>query len=262
MPRPRKTTSQETVSLPSSGTQSDINHLSTVLGLPPTVCTAIMTCQGQGVRSRRSDAAAAAEPAPAMAAMNNVWGDWMNEEMTAAVATSGSTPAVSAAAEGREEKPTTTTSSTSAPAAATVESTGPREYILPVEAPVSKPGILLQTGTLDATIPGRSSIPKQLRSLDLECPTVLFPGALGGKTFVRVVSSPTACHSVGITKGESMELFVWACMHMFNCRLLTVLFVCLFGRLMFPISNTFETFHPRTLQMAKPTDGAATNQVN
>ena len=146
-----------------------------------------MTCQGLGVRSRRSDAAADSEPAPAMAAMNNVWGDWMNEEMTAA------TPAASAAAEGKEEKPT------SAPA---VESTGPREYILPVEAPASKPGILLQTGTLDATIPGRSSIPKQMRSLDLECPTVLFPGALGGKKFVRVVTSPTACHSVGITKGK------------------------------------------------------------
>lgn len=126
-----------------------------------------------------------------MAAMSNVWGDWMSEEMTGGGGGAASSSAAPAAAAKTEE---------SAPAP--VESTGPRNYILPLSPAKSKPGLLLQTGTLDSTIPGRSSIPKQPRVLDLECPTILFSEAVGGKKFVKVVTSPTSCHSVAITVGE------------------------------------------------------------
>ena len=149
-----------------------------------------MTCQGMGVRSSRSNAVDSNNAAAGgdMAAMSSVWGDWMSEEMT------GATASTSTAA---------TTKSKETPAATTAgaPTTGPRTYLLPVTPPQSKPGILLQTGTLDSTIPGRSSIPKVPRVLDLECPTRLFTNTLGDVKFVKVVTSATACHSVGITKG-------------------------------------------------------------
>lgn len=198
MPRPRKSTTsttESTVSLPSNGTAADISRLSSTLGLSTNVVTDIMTCQGMGVRSSRSSVPSADSGADgaAMAAMSNVWGDWMSEEMTGA-ASSGT----AAAATTKTEAP----AATSAPVAAPVESTGPRSYILPLKPIQSKPGILLQTGTLDSTIPGRSSVPKQTRVIDLECPTIIFSEAVGGKKFVKVVTSATSCHSVGITEGE------------------------------------------------------------
>lgn len=190
MPRPRKSPPKEgTVSLPSSGTSADLTRLSTVLGLDANVIVDIMTCQGMGVRSRRGDAADnnAAGGGGDMAAMSNVWGDWMNEEMTTGAAAS-STAATSSNAAKTETVPAPAKVSTSR---------GPRSYILPLSPSHSKPSLLLQTGTLDSTIPGRSSIPKQPRAADLECPTILTD-----IKFVKVCTSAGSCHSVGITEGE------------------------------------------------------------
>ena len=217
MPRPRKSSGNETtVSLPSGGTSADLQHLSTHLGLPLDVVAAVMTGQGMGVRTGRSsgrtstaaDAGVAGTVGgEAMAAMTNVWGAWMTEEMTAAPDSTAAAAAVNAnvtASDADNEPPDAKPAST---ATATIGSAGPRAYLLPLKprSDDTKPGLLLQTGTLDASIPGRGSVGKVPRVVDLECPTRLFPGLLG-MNFVAVVTSATACHSVGITQGE---FFKW-----------------------------------------------------
>ncbi|KAL7479906.1 hypothetical protein ACHAW6_005625 [Cyclotella cf. meneghiniana] len=209
MPRPRKSSGNETtVSLPSGGTSADLQHLSTHLGLPLDVVGAVMTCQGMGVRTSRSSArtsgatdagVAGTAGGEAIAAMTNVWGDWMTEEMTAPTDSNAAVATANVAASDADNEPTDAKPASSA--AATTAAAGPRAYLLPIEprSANTKPGLLLQTGTLDATIPGRGSVGKVPRLLDLECPTRLFPGLLGIK-FVAVVTSATACHSVGITQ--------------------------------------------------------------
>ncbi|KAL3776281.1 hypothetical protein HJC23_003151 [Cyclotella cryptica] len=163
---------------------------------------------GMGVRTSRSGARAAsaseagAGTGTAMAAMSNVWGDWMSEEMTAAPPSSTAAAAVDVPANEADKEPADAKPASSTTAAApTTAASGPRAYVLPLKprSADTTPGLLLQTGTLDASIPGRGSVGKVPRAVDLECPTRLFPGILGMK-FVSVVSSPTACHSVGITQ--------------------------------------------------------------
>lgn len=172
------------------GTANDIKKLSHTLGLPTDAVTAIMNCQGQGVRSSRrggvgdDGAAAAAAMDPSMM---NVWGDFMNEEMETAPAA----PAAAASKEASSSKPASTSSSNN----------GPRSYILPIQPHATTPGLLAQTGTLDSSVPGRSSISKTPAKHELECPTLLFPTSVFGKDvkIAHIATSPTACHSVAIT---------------------------------------------------------------
>ena len=226
---------------PGGGTASDISKLSHNLGLPIDAVTAIMNCQGQGVRtSRRSGGGAAGGAAVgvgaiggAVGAMSNVWGDFMNEEMPASSSSAPQpTVAVDASARSkRGENPPSestnanaATNSTSVDAATTATTTattnaqpsnGPRSYILPIpprmkqpkethdnsyDPIVPTPGLLAQTGTLDASIPGRSSISKTPSPHQLECPTLLFPNSIFQNVkFAFIATSPTACHSVAIT---------------------------------------------------------------
>ena len=166
-----------------------------------------MTCQGMGVRSSRSNTtnnntnAAAGDDAAGMAAMSSVWGDWMNEEMTSSSNTNNTAAATDDNNANVKTEPVPTATSTAASA-----STEPRSYTtLPLTPSSSSsnhpPGILLQTGTLDSSIPGRSHLPKQPRAIDLDCPTVLFPSsALKNVKFIKIISNPTACHSVAISQ--------------------------------------------------------------
>lgn len=185
----RAGSSSSAVIAPGGGTASDISKLSHTLGLPVDAVTAIMNCQGQGVRSSRrsagggEDATAAAAVDPSMM---NVWGDFMAEESTA---TTTSTAAATEPASSKQPATTTTSS-------------GPRSYILPIEPPKSTPGLLAQTGTLDASVPGRSAISKTPSTHEFECPTLLFPKSIFGSAaskIAHIATSPTACHSVAIT---------------------------------------------------------------
>lgn len=181
--------------LPSNGSARDIARLSSVLGLSRDVVASVMTCQGMGVRSRSDVGTNNGEgnaDAAGMAAMSSVWGDWMNEEMTNNMTSSNNNAAAAAAANDDANKTAQATTSSS--------SSDPRRYTsLPLAPPRSSPGILLQTGTLDSTIPGRSHPPKQPRPVDVDCPTILFPSLFKGVKFTRVVSNPAACHSVALT---------------------------------------------------------------
>ena len=203
MPRKRKSangtevsathSSSAAVLAPGGGTASDIAKLSHTLGLPVDAVTAIMNCQGQGVRSSRRSAGVTEDATTAVdPAMMNVWGDFMAEESTSANAAA----APSSAAESAS-KPAAATASKSASSSS---SSGPRDYSLPILPPEATPGLLAQTGTLDASVPGRSSISKTPAKHELECPTLLFPqGIFGSHEIAHIATSPTACHSVAIT---------------------------------------------------------------
>lgn len=167
---------------PGGGTYNDISKLSHTLGLPIDAVTAIMNCQGQGVRSSRRSAGGDADAGAAMdPTMMNVWGDFMNEELEAPTA-----PPAAAA------KPSGTASATA--------TSGPRSYVLPIQPRTNTPGLLAQTGTLDASVPGRSSVSKTPAKHELECPTLLFPTSIFGQMRIATIAtSPSACHSVAIT---------------------------------------------------------------
>jgi len=154
--------------------------------------------EGQGVRSSRRSAGGAADDLTAAAvdpSMMNVWGDFMADESTTTTTTAASTNDQAA--------------STSKPAATTPSSTssspsGPRSYALPIQPPKATPGLLAQTGTLDASVPGRSSISKTPATHEFECPTLLFPQSIFGSIttttkIAHIATSPTSCHSVAIT---------------------------------------------------------------
>lgn len=154
---------------PGGGMPSDLARLSACLNLPVDAVCAVMNCGGQGVRSSRrssgGDATATAGAAgPAVdAAMMNVWGDFMSEEMSAPApaaaaasssASASSTPAAAAPGKASPDKP-----------AAAEPASGPRSYVLPIKPTMRlgkkgngdddgdfpTPGLLAQTGTLDAS---------------------------------------------------------------------------------------------------------------
>jgi hypothetical protein len=191
-----RSSSSSAVIAPGGGTASDIAKLSHTLGLPIDAVTAIMNCQGQGVRSssRRSAGGGGADSNVAAAvdpSMMNVWGDFMAEESTPAAATATATSTEAAS------KPAATTTTTSS----AISWWGPRSYTLPIQPRQGTPGLLAQTGTLDASVPGRSSISKTPAKHELECPTLLFPNSIFATTekIAHIVTSPTACHSIAIT---------------------------------------------------------------
>eukprot|EP00986_Skeletonema_menzelii_P009111 scaffold4057_cov155-Skeletonema_menzelii.AAC.1 len=193
-----RSSSSSAVLAPGGGTLSDIAKLSHTLGLPVDAVTAIMNCQGQGVRSSRRSAGGGDDPTAAAAvdpSMMNVWGDFMAEESATTTTTTAAASTNDQAAASSKQPAATIT------ATATATSSGPRSYALPIEPPKSTPGLLAQTGTLDASVPGRSAISKSPATHEFECPTLLFPTSIFGPNtkIAHIATSPTACHSVAIT---------------------------------------------------------------
>jgi len=197
-----RSSSTSHVIAPGGGTANDIQKLSHTLGLPTDAVTAIMNCQGQGVRSSRRSAGGAADDLTAAAvdpSMMNVWGDFMADESTTNTTTTAAAASTNdqAASASKPAATSTTPSSTSS------SPSGPRSYALPIQPPKATPGLLAQTGTLDASVPGRSSISKTPATHEFECPTLLFPQSIFGSItttkIAHIATSPTACHSVAIT---------------------------------------------------------------
>jgi len=156
--------------------------------------------EGQGVRSSRRSAGGAADDLTAAAvdpSVMNVWGDFMADESTTTTTTAAAASTNDQAASA--SKPAATTSTT--PPSTTSSPSGPRSYALPIQPPKATPGLLAQTGTLDASVPGRSSISKTPATHEFECPTLLFPQSIFGSTtkIAHIATSPTSCHSVAIT---------------------------------------------------------------
>jgi hypothetical protein len=156
------------------------------LSLPPSAILAIMNCEGQGVASsissRRGGGGAGAVAAGSSSGMDptmmNVWGDFMSEEMDDAAPQ----PAVAATAASATSSSYEPAASTTASSSSTTMTSGPRNYILPIQPrmrlnvdgkkpnkkngsssngedntadgyyDVPQPGLLAQTGTLDSSV--------------------------------------------------------------------------------------------------------------
>ena len=231
--RSRAGASSKEVRAPGGGTQSDIDRLARQAGMSPNDVLAMMTCQGEGVvrSSRRSAAggesqgsANAASSQPAVdPAMMSVWGDFMSDVATGGdggPSSQAAPDAKSGKGNGANDAPQSSSSSRQPVSlSAKPESSGPRSYALPIRPAINlksekvnpdapAPGLLAQTGTLDATMPGRSkAVSKENGAHELQAPTLLFPSVFGRSKVAFVASSPTSAHSVAIT--DTGEAYGW-----------------------------------------------------
>jgi len=184
---------------PGGGTQADVNSLANSLGLGADAVSDILNCEGSGVapaRRSRSSVGAVAGTAPVT---SSAWADFMADGDEA-----GKTPATAtttAAATGSSAKRAKTEEAVeSKQSSSTV-----REYKLPVMTRMSAitPGVLAQTGTLDAKIVGRTKRPLT-EAYDLQEPTVLaFESSFNKQPVAAVITSSSATHSIAITKDGS-----------------------------------------------------------
>jgi alpha-tubulin suppressor-like RCC1 family protein len=193
---------------PGFGTQKDLNNLSTSLGLPVPAVQAMMESRGRGIRRRAAgdgDVDDGDEQTQPPAPINNAWADFMMEEgMTVTEEQDEQEPtqtasAAAAAAANSETKTAKTTASSS---------TSPREYALPLEAswnikkdlrPKKKlkttptSSVLVQTGTLDAGMIGRTKRPLD-KPYDLSIPTIISPSL----KVTKVIAGCNAAHAICI----------------------------------------------------------------
>ena len=135
-----------------------------------------MSCNGQGV-ARRSERGSSSQDSSAAGmmdpAMMNVWGDFMSEEMTSSSSappapSSAAAASSSTAAAGKSDDSTTKPSSSGNAKKPEPSAEGPRSYVLPIQPRMylgngkkssvnnndnfPTPGLLAQTGTLDASV--------------------------------------------------------------------------------------------------------------
>jgi hypothetical protein len=201
---------------PGFGTQKDLNSLSTSLGLPVAAVQAMMESRGRGIRGRAAaDDDDGDERTQPPAPINNAWADFMMEEgMTEepeATKTETNTQ-LAAATETQTESPETKTA-----AASSSSSTGAREYTLPLEtswktakgqqpkkklktAPTSS--VLVQTGTLDVAIIGRTKRPLD-KPYDLSVPTIISPSL----KVTKVIAGCNAAHAICIS--DHGDVYGW-----------------------------------------------------
>ena len=224
---------------PGGGTAADIANLSKHLGLEADAVKAVMSSRGRGV-SRRSRGSAADSEADAAAAAAvsaagaSAWADFFSE--AAADADGGASGADQGVARAD-----------AAVSTAAVDEDATREYVLPVlplmanpadggankatprkkkakiidtsgTYPYVTPGRLAQTGTLDATVPGRTKRP-MTTDYDLEEPTLLPLAKTTDEEaedeeeteenpkFALIATSSTSVHSIAIT--ESGIAYGW-----------------------------------------------------
>lgn len=146
----------------------------------------LMRARGRGIRSGTDDATAAAPAAPPI----NAWADFMKEE------------GVASAAATTEDTTTAVTPSRRSKAAAVAATGAARVYELPlvVQRPskkakkTTKGGILVQAGTLDSAIVGRSKFKETDLPYHLFTPTRIFDAV----PIAKVFTSSNAVHSIAI----------------------------------------------------------------
>jgi len=199
--RTRGKTNSEVVA-PGGGTQADVNKLAHTLGIESDSVAAILSSEGSGIASARSSRSAGITAA-AKSVDSSAWADFMADDG------SGGGDGDKKAAEKGEETSAKRAKTETADASPTH-----KEYDLPIltrmrppsdtSADPKKyvsPGVLAQTGTLDAKMVGRIKRPLT-EVFDLQAPTVLGLESVFGDTHVgSVVTSSTSCHSIAITTG-------------------------------------------------------------
>jgi alpha-tubulin suppressor-like RCC1 family protein len=210
-----------------SGSKADMERLSRELGISKAAVEAMLAAQGAGLvpqassrtRSRLSGAEKKSTPAPTSAGAN-AWSDFMNDDDSPAK--KKSTPSSNVSDANKTDMPAAkkakandsaatvmTKKDDSAADGATKKVVTHKQYHLPVKASVDiegvsaqKVGVLLQTGTLDAKIPGRKNlaVAHGPRPCDLWQPTLLCLNSIFNKISIAfVAASSSACHTVALT---------------------------------------------------------------
>lgn len=195
-----RVSSEDTVIAPGFGTQRDLEKLARDLSdggdtIPVEAVKAMMESRGGGIR-RSTKNSAASEQKVASTPISSAWADFMQEE--------GVTTAAAA--------DTTTKRQLEEPANDTIgakqTTTGSRKYQLPKKKTNKKSktktpsGVLVQTGTLDSSIVGRTrTAPRPF--LSLEVPTRILPGVRIAKVF----TAGHACHCLALS--DKKVAYVW-----------------------------------------------------
>eukprot|EP00979_Chaetoceros_neogracilis_P015689 scaffold6388_cov267-Chaetoceros_neogracile.AAC.1 len=183
---------------PGGGTQADVDKLAKNLGMESNSVSAILNSEGSGVasaRRSRSSGADATESAPVAA--SSAWADFMTDDD--GLDKDSSKDTAQQADEGTVAKRAKTADIDIAPKS---EVTG-EGYVLPITFKEAKPGVLAQTGSLDAKMVGRIKRPL-VEIFDLQEPTLLGYESIFDKQLVSVIAtSSSACHSIVITADGS-----------------------------------------------------------
>ena len=234
-----KAPSTDEIVAPGGGTQKDVNHLASNLGLESSAVAALLNCQGEGVAAVRSSTRTSGggngtkgdNDKPVLSA---AWSDFMSAEGYDAPAASSTT--VESKEENAKESDAkrakvdqdkaqdATTTTTTTPSSNDSDSW---EYQLPIrplmrppsEPPSSHvyptPGLLAQTGTLDSVMVGRTKRPL-VEPQDLQEPTLLTPSVFDAKVAL-IASAPSAAHSICIL--ETGVAYAWGRNEMGQCGL-------------------------------------------
>jgi hypothetical protein len=183
---------------PGGGTQADVDKLAKNLGMESNSVSAILNSEGSGVasaRRSRSSGADATESAPVAA--SSAWADFMTDDD--GLDKDSSKDTAQQADEGTVAKRAKTAD---IDIALKSEVTG-EGYVLPIAFKEAKPGVLAQTGSLDAKMVGRIKRPL-VEIFDLQEPTLLGYESIFDKQLVSVIAtSSSACHSIVITADGS-----------------------------------------------------------
>lgn len=184
----RRRAAQDEIIAPGYGTKEDLNNLSHELGLPFEAVFRMMSSKGRGRRS------APDAPTQESTPISNAWADFMQEEGV-----------VTEAKRSLEASQGTTTATSTSNASGSSS----RTYLLAnkktkkktaKKAKTNQPpaGVLVQAGTLDVRVVGRSKEAVDLK-YQLNVPTILLKTPI-----VSVFCSGHACHSIALAQNGTV----------------------------------------------------------
>jgi hypothetical protein len=215
--RKRRSTKDEIVA-PGGGTQADVNKLAKNLNMTTEEALDMLHSNGSGLlaRSSRRASAEGAEGSTAPAVQSSAWADFMDDE---GFGNDTTTTTNDVEAEGDSKRIKTSNDTSSNPTGQV------KDYILPIKTTMKPPssslskkkksngadeseeyykyitpGILAQTGSLDAKMVGRTKRTLD-QVFDLQEPTILaLKSSFHNQKVACIATSSSACHSIVITE--------------------------------------------------------------
>ena len=197
-----KSPSNSEIVAPGGGTQEDVNKLAKNLGMESNAVVAILNSEGSGVASSRKSRSAGSVVEGSAPVDSSAWSDFMTDEGFGGKEKEGDDSKTKDTAPAREVASASKRAKKEVSAAKDVvadNGDSVKGYVLPIEPRKAEPGILAQTGSLDAKMVGRTKRPlKEL--FDLQEPTLLgYESIFENKHVAVIATSSTAVHSIIIT---------------------------------------------------------------
>lgn len=197
-----KSPSNSEIVAPGGGTQEDVNKLAKNLGMESNAVVAILNSEGSGVASSRKSRSAGSVVEGSAPVDSSAWSDFMTDEGFGGKEKEGDDSKTKDTAPAHEVASASKRAKKEVSAAKDVvadNGDSVKGYVLPIEPRKAEPGILAQTGSLDAKMVGRTKRPlKEL--FDLQEPTLLgYESIFENKHVAVIATSSTAVHSIIIT---------------------------------------------------------------